>query len=143
MVYKYQKNEQGEYVCPHCEQTRKKQNTMHYHLKSHEDRLPYECSHCPMSFKAKYSLNVHIDTQHEHDTLHMCPSHGCKFKGSHTKSNLLIHFVRIHCKVQANRLLDRTNNQYRCTSCDKNMNSLTAFYYHVGQCAVNTSILNT
>lgn len=134
MVYSYQKNELGHYVCPHCNETREKQNTMHYHLKSHEDRLPYKCTHCPMTFKAKYSLKVHIDTQHEHDTLHKCPIQGCKFKGSPTKSNLLIHFVRIHCKLVANRHLERTEDQYKCTNCDRSMKSLTAFYYHVGLC---------
>ena len=134
MVYTYQKNATGDYECQHCGETKKNQNTMHYHLKTHEDRLPYKCIHCPMTFKAKYSLKVHIDTQHnrQEEDLHRCPIGGCKFKGSPTKSNLLIHFVRIHCKEEVAKA--REGDTLVCTYCSKECGSLTAFNYHAAAC---------
>jgi len=132
MVYKYTKNSAGEYSCHICGETREKQNTMHYHLKSHEDRLAYKCNHCKMEFKAKYSLEVHINTQHNHieETLFRCPIDNCKFKGSSVKSNLLIHYVRIHCKNEVAQI----RNGLICSSCNKESNSLTAFHYHAASC---------
>jgi DNA-directed RNA polymerase subunit RPC12/RpoP len=134
MVYEYLKNAAGEYICQHCGELKKNQNTMHYHLKSHEDRLPYKCIHCPMTFKAKYSLKVHTDTQHtkQEENLHRCPVAGCKFKGSSTKSNLLIHFVRIHCKEEV--AAARQGDSLVCRHCSKEAGSLTAFSYHAAGC---------
>jgi hypothetical protein len=107
---------------------------MHYHLKSHENRLAYECNYCKVAFKAQYSLDVHINTQHSQDTLHMCQVQGCQFKGSHTKSNLLIHVVRIHCKAQVATVLQKEDGVYRCLQCSTDFKSDTAFYYHVANC---------
>ena len=134
MVYKYAKNSTGEYVCNICGETRKKQNTMHYHIKSHEDHLPYKCNHCLMEFKAKYSLEIHTKTQHNavEEKLYRCPQEGCRFKGSITKSNLIIHFIRIHCKSDVERIRDGLI----CTVCNKESKSLTAFHYHVGSCII-------
>ena len=132
MVYTYTKNLLGNYICNICSETREKQNTMFYHLKSHEEHLAYKCNYCKMEFKAKYSLEVHINTQHERDekSLCRCPIEGCKFKGSPTKSNLLIHYVRIHCKDEVNSERDGLT----CKSCNKELNSPTAFHYHVASC---------
>jgi DNA-directed RNA polymerase subunit RPC12/RpoP len=129
MVYKYTKNSAGEFVCTLCGETREKQNTMHYHFKTHETSLPYKCNHCKMEFKAKYSLDVHINTQHSRVTLYRCPQ-TCRFKGSPTKSNLLIHYVRMHCKDEVEAVRDNL----RCKVCEKELNSLTAFHYHVASC---------
>ena len=130
MVYKYTKHSAGEYVCNLCGETREKQNTMHYHLKTHETSLPYKCNHCRMEFKAKYSLEVHVNTQHNRVNLYECPIASCRFKGSPTKSNLLIHYIRMHCKEE----VERARNNLTCKVCEKESNSLTAFHYHVGSC---------
>ena len=132
MVYEYIKNSAGYYVCNICGETREKQNTMHYHLKSHEDHLAYRCNHCKAEFKAKYSLEVHINTQHARieENLYRCPIDGCKFKGTTAKSNLLIHYVRMHCKDEAESI----RSDLTCKVCEKKSNSLTAFHYHVGSC---------
>jgi hypothetical protein len=132
MVYKYTKNSEGEYKCHICGETREKQNTMHYHLKSHEDHLAHKCNHCKMEFKAKYSLDVHINTQHNRleENLFRCPIQNCRFKGSPTKSNLLIHYVRIHCKNE----VENIRCGLTCKVCNKESNSLTAFHYHAISC---------
>ena len=130
MVFEYTKNDQGHYVCGICNVVKEKQNTMHYHLKSHEEHLPYKCNHCKMEFKAKYSLEVHVNTQHNRVNLHRCPIQGCRFKGSPTKSNLLIHYVRMHCKEE----VEAVRANLSCKVCEKESNSLTAFHYHVGTC---------
>ena len=63
-----------------------------------------------------------------------CPSEGCEFKGAFTKANLLIHYVRKHCSKEIKSLLDKTESAYKCTSCTKEMKSLTAFHYHCVKC---------
>lgn len=136
MTYTYKKNSDGHYVCPNCGVTKERQNTMHYHMKTHEGRLPYECNFCSKQFLQAYTLEIHKKTQHEREQneLNVCPIESCSYKGTVTKSNLLIHFVRKHCSNEADALLSVNNGIYHCTQCKKEMKSSTAFYYHVSSC---------
>jgi hypothetical protein len=136
MPYTYNKNADGLYVCPHCNVTKERQNTMHYHLKTHEGRLPYECKLCSKQFLQAYTLEIHNKSQHEREEncLLRCPVGNCSFKGTVTKSNLLIHFVRKHCADSVNSILSMNDGAYQCRSCRKEMKSSTAFYYHALSC---------
>lgn len=136
MTYTYTKNAAGLYVCPHCNVTKEKQNTMHYHLKTHETRLPFECSFCKKGFLHASTLELHKRAQHskENEKLMKCNVAGCAFKGTLTKANLLIHFVRKHCATEVAAALESKGDAYNCKICSKEMKSLTAFHYHVGTC---------
>jgi len=136
MPYTYKKNADGLYVCPHCNVTKERQNTMHYHLKTHEGRLPYECNFCGKQFLQAYTLEIHKKSQHEREEncLLRCPVGTCGFKGTVTKSNLLIHFVRKHCHEPVNSILSMNGDMYHCRCCSKEMKSSTAFYYHALSC---------
>jgi len=137
MVYTYQKNDAGLYVCQHCGITKQNQNTMHYHLKTHEGKLPHECSTCKKGFLHATTLELHKKAQHQKDLERMfkCPMAGCPYDGTLTKSNLVIHYVRKHCKEEAAALLDKLESgAYRCNHCDKESKSLTAFHYHAAGC---------
>jgi len=109
---------------------------MHYHMKTHEGRLPFECTFCSKQFLQAYTLDIHIKTQHEreNDSIHKCPVENCCYKGSAVKSNLLIHFIRKHCSKESNEILEAKNDLYKCKACDKEMKSSTAFYYHAVSC---------
>ena len=137
MVYEYQKNADGHYVCNHCNVVKVRQNTMHYHLKTHADKLPFECSICKKAFLHASTLELHKKAQHETEIqkLFKCPVVNCPFEGTLTKSNLIIHYVRKHCKVEAAKsLAKQESGAYKCVHCDKESKSLTAFHYHIINC---------
>ena len=137
MGFEYQKNSDGHYVCQHCGKTAARQNTMHYHLKTHEGKLPYECSICKKGFLHASTLELHKKAQHEKEMERMfkCPVANCCFEGTLTKSNLVIHYVRKHCKEEALKCMERLESGLiRCSTCQKEMKSLTAFHYHASSC---------
>ena len=136
MHYTYKKNSDGHYVCPHCNVTKERQNTMHYHMKSHEGRLPFECNFCSKQFLQAYTLEIHKKAQHdkEESRLLKCPVDNCCFKGTVTKSNLLIHFVRKHCHDAVEGILTMKDGLYQCKQCNRELKSSTAFYYHAVSC---------
>lgn len=142
MVFKYQKNADGEFVCPHCSETRKNQNTMHYHLKKHEGALPHTCKHCDKKFLHKNMLDLHIQARHsenqEKKEQFKCPCENCDFT-SLTKANRMIHFMRMHCKDLLSNVMEKTTtDKVICKSCDKQFNNSTAFYYHATNCCKPT-----
>jgi hypothetical protein len=136
MVYTYTKNSDGHFICDKCSKTYVNQNTMHYHLKTHEGKLPFECPTCDKQFLHASTLNLHKKVHNHEEQVrdYKCPSAGCEFKGAFTKANLLIHYVRKHCSKEIKALLDKTDTAYKCTSCTKEMKSLTAFHYHSIKC---------
>jgi DNA-directed RNA polymerase subunit RPC12/RpoP len=109
---------------------------MHYHLKTHEGKLPFECGACNKQFLHASTLDIHKKAHHhvEQERGFKCPGPNCEFKGAFTKANLLIHYVRKHCAVEVAKMLEHLNNKYRCSACKKEMNSLTAFHYHTTKC---------
>ena len=114
---------------------------MHYHMKTHEGKLPFECGTCKKQFLHASTLELHKKAQHQTDQERMfkCPVKGCPFEGTLTKSNLLIHYVRKHCKEEAAKLLDKQESgPYKCRQCDKESKSLTAFHYHCVGCITIT-----
>jgi len=139
---KYTKNKDGEFVCPHCSVVKKKQNTMHYHIKrTHEQNFPYECKQCETTpkFLQKSSYLHHLATIHpenphpsDKDTNQYaavqfsCPS--CEHK-THTKSNIVIHYVRTHCSWIPTYAKDEP-----CQNCKKTFRSSSAYLYHAHTC---------
>ncbi len=66
-----------------------------------------------------------------------CPMPGCAYAGTLTKANLLIHYVRKHCKEEAATAISdssESTSKPTCAHCEKSCNSLTAFHYHVASC---------
>ena len=99
MTYSYTKNADGHYICPQCNIVKKNQNTMHYHLKTHESRLPYECSFCKKGFLHASTLELHKRAQHskENEKLMNCNVPGCEFKGTLTKALTAYHYHAMSC----------------------------------------------
>ena len=141
MSSKYIKNEQGWFVCPSCNVVKQNQNTMYYHMKKHEGKLPYECNICNKDFIQKTSLELHMISKHKDknekkvDTF-KCPVEGCDFEAL-TKANRRIHCLRKHFKNEISNILDENNT---CNTCKGCFLSNTAFYYHALDCIrTNTS----
>jgi len=111
---------------------------MHYHLKKHEGKLPFQCSSCKKEFQFQQSLDLHRLSKHCEGTKvkkFKCPCANCEFQ-SLTEGNLRIHFLRIHCTEDVQRILQHTNDKFHCTTCKKSFQSSTAFHYHSASCVV-------
>lgn len=133
MTYMYKKNAEGNFVCGTCNAVKKNQNTMHYHMKSHEGKPPFECAVCKKGFLQSQSLAVHMAARHPTDGQDQLECPCCPFKTT-TKSNRIIHYVRKHCQEHLDKALTLEEGVYSCNHCDKKMKSNTAFHYHVAGC---------
>ena len=143
MVFEYIKREDGLYVCPQCGETKRLQTTMYYHMKKHTGKFPYECHHCKKGFLHSSTRDLHIKAQHEkvEEKMFRCPVEGCPYKGSLTKANLLIHYVRKHCKDEAAAILSTDGTTTSCKCCSKTCNSMTSFHYHAATCIKLTDLV--
>jgi len=126
-MYVYQKNAAGDYVCSVCQVTKKNQNTMHYHLKTHEGHLPFECTTCKKEFLHAQTLAVHIAARHSKKEAAALKCPLCPHK-TLTKANRIIHFMRKHCNEEVHALKIANNT---CPTCSKQSNSSTALLYHL------------
>lgn len=140
---KYIRNDVGHFLCPHCDKITEKQNTMYYHIKkTHLVDLPFVCDKCEGGprFLQKSSLLHHLATHHPEDATHSgdvnpyvgvsftCPS--CPHT-THTKSNMLIHYARTHCK---DWIPAYTKSSNCCKNCEKTFASSSAYLYHSLSC---------
>lgn len=150
---KYQRDEAGLYICPHCDVREVHQNTMYYHIKGiHEKDFPFECACCEGEkprFLQRCSWLQHLATRHPEtphpseteknpyaDVHFDCPA--CKHQ-THTKANLLIHFARTHSKdwIPA---FDKSVSA--CTGCKKECKSSTAYLHHAIKCFAHKAPLD-
>jgi hypothetical protein len=144
---KYTRNDDGHFVCPHCDKITEKQNTMYYHVKkTHMKDLPYECKTCEdhPRFVQKSSYFQHLATHHpEEKTCELGEnpytgvSHACAEcdHSTHTKANLLIHYARSHCKSW----IPTYTKETACTGCAKTFNSSSAYLYHSIGCLLRSA----
>jgi hypothetical protein len=144
MTLKYVRNEDGHFVCPTCGITKENQNTMHYHMKKHENSLPFLCKFCKKGFLQKQTLDFHIRSKHADqlsdktvgsDCSFECPFTDCEFCAK-TRGNLRTHCIRSHFQDDADKLMliDETNDEICCVECEHSFKSKTAFYYHCLEC---------
>lgn len=144
-IQKYIRTAEGCFICPFCSEIKKKQNTMLYHIQSkHTNEYAYTCDRCPSDtapkFVQKCSYLHHLATSHPenpHPTSDMknqyaekqyeCPM--CKHS-SHTRGNIIIHFVRNHMK----EYIPNFEKNKECTSCKSLFNSSGAYLYHATEC---------
>lgn len=139
--FHYERNENGLFVCPFkgCQYALQRlMQTMHYHLRKHQENLPHVCNKCKKGFLHKKTLELHMIAQHNKkkpptEELFHCPIPGCSFN-SLTKGNCRIHMVRIHMKAKVAEYLDRTDTLWKCKGCNVEFKNSTGFYYHVAEC---------
>ena len=134
MVFQYEKNNDGHYVCTVCSVVKEKQNTMHYHMKKHDGKQSYECDSCDKKFYQKYALDDHVKLNHSTEPIETmeCPFDNCK----HTfikKEHCRIHIARNHIKAEISKLIEKKKDSkiHECLTCKKEFNSYPAILYHV------------
>lgn len=135
MVFKYQKNDDGHYVCGICSEVKEKQNTMHYHLQKHEGKMPHACSHCEKRFYQKYALDDHIKLRHSTKPVEAnikCPFDNCSEK-FHKKEHARVHIARNHLRDYLNPWIQKKKDSkiHTCGNCNTDFNSYPAILYHV------------
>ena len=64
MLFTYTKNEHGQFICPDCGAIKNRQNSMHYHMKKHQEELNHICKCCKKGFLQKQTLDLHIRSKH-------------------------------------------------------------------------------
>jgi uncharacterized Zn ribbon protein len=145
MPFKYIKDDEGNFVCPHpeCGITKKNQNTMHYHMKKHEEQLTHVCKLCKKQFLQKQTLDLHVRSKHpeyssekdENKNKFSCTFKDCNFT-SLTKGNCLIHCLRKHFQNEIKDIMftDEDTKIIYCNKCTNEFNSSSAFYYHCKGC---------
>lgn len=144
MPLKYIKNEDGNFVCPDCGITKKNQNTMHYHMKKHEEQLTHICKACKKGFLQKQTLDLHMRSKHPElikdsanttDKKFKCPFDNCEFSAL-TKGNCVIHCLRVHFQDEIKNMMIVNNDTktIECNECATEFNSSCAFYYHCKGC---------
>ncbi len=145
MPFKYIKNDDGDFVCPHpgCGFTKRNQSTLHYHMKKHEEQLDHICKTCKKQFLQKQTLDLHIRSKHPElikdsislDKKFKCPFDNCEFAAL-TKGNCIIHCLRVHYQDEINNLMIKNaeTKTICCNECQKEFSSSCAFYYHCKAC---------
>ena len=143
-AFTYIRTEQGTFICPTCGIIKQRQNSMHYHMKKHQQDTNYTCTYCNKTFLQKQTLELHLRTKHvdrlEEDATaakpaFSCPISGCDFQ-SHTKGNCVIHCLRVHFQEEITPHLHLVQDRrvYSCGHCRNEFQSTTAFYYHIKSC---------
>ena len=124
----YVRNAAGDLVCPTCGVTKKRHNTMFYHMKKHSGEKKYVCTECDAGFVQKSGLDQHCMLAHSSvQTNWLCPccTHVCS-----NKYNMLIHIGRRHGEGWIPPL--PTNGE--CLGCHRSYASATAYAYHATCC---------
>lgn len=135
MTSKYQKNADGLYVCPHCDETKARANTMYYHILKHSGEVKHTCpvDGCGKGFIQKSGLTQHMNQVHADlvdASVFACP---CCDHTARQKPNLLIHIGRKHGDDWIPRP-EAGAGATHCKGCDKEFQSATAYYYHAVAC---------
>ena len=136
----YIKNDKGEFVCPQCNIVKKRQNSMHYHMKKHLEELDHVCKVCKKGFLQKQTLDLHMRSKHpelekEEANRFGCPFEDCTFSAL-TKGNCIIHCLRVHYQEELKEKMqqDPETKVITCTDCDTEFSSSCGFYYHCKKC---------
>ena len=139
MSFKYNRDENGYCICPHCGIKKENTSTMSMHRRICEGDLPHECKHCEYKCLSSQRLKDHVAAKHPETeegkkTLHLkCPVDGCTFQ-TLTNGNRIIHFMRKHCIKYVMNILETSDTTFDCKRCSKKFQSNTAFQYHAAHC---------
>jgi len=140
MTSKYQKNDAGLYVCPHCSETKARSNTMYYHILSkHSNEVKHACpvAGCGKGFIQKSGLTQHMNQVHSNlvdATVFECP---CCDHTARQKPNVVIHIGRKHGDDWIPRAVG--SGVVCCKGCSKEFQSPTSYYYHAVTCFLSAA----
>jgi hypothetical protein len=135
-MYEYQRTNDGQFMCPHCNVVKKLQSTMHMHYKAnHDGALKHKCKDCNYETATKQALDKHIAAKHPAGTKSkdfQCTD--CNFACS-AKAGLRSHYLLKHLTKEVNEYLGKNNDdEICCTRCGSDFASKPAYVYHLAGC---------
>lgn len=138
MAYEYIKTSDGKYVCPHCNEVKKNQSTMHMHYKAnHDGALKHKCKDCDYETATKQTLENHILAKHRgvnEERVKEFTCNSCDFE-SVTRAGLRSHYLLRHLSKEVAKYLGKTEGgEVQCTCCGTEFNSKPSFIYHLVKC---------
>ncbi len=146
----YIKNDDGHFVCPHCDEVKEKQNTMFYHMQTHEGKLPYECNICKKGFVQKQEMILHKQRKHADAEepvaaaeKYLCPFDDCDFADIR-KGNIRIHCMRKHgSKYLTEETITKSmDDGYTCLTCNYVNKSHSGILYHLSTCLLEHGVIS-
>jgi len=138
-VHTYARDADGNYICPYCNITKKKCNTMSEHVRhKHSSEYGrntdmYACKYenCKMTFAVKPGLDQHILNCHSEKYI-TCPFPDCDHSSARNYSTIVSHYVRNHMDYK--NMYKKDNNDIAvCNNCKMSCKS-TSIHYHLGRC---------
>jgi hypothetical protein len=137
MPFQYERTDDGDYKCPHCDYTKTNQSTVHMHIKAkHSGTFKHKCEHCDYETISKQNLDNHMICKHPNQSEPVakdvtCPS--CDYK-CRTKAHLRSHYLVKHMTKEVNDLMVKKNDSIQCTCCQKDFPNRNGFLYHCVTC---------
>lgn len=139
----YTRDADGQFVCDRCDKRTPHQNTMHYHMRRHNEDFCATCTTCGKGFLQRASLEAHVQaTGHGAGAAgaagpvdFACTHAECGHR-TRTKANLLVHIARAHCS----EWLPAYKEGGACRGCGRGHASAAAYLYHAAKCLLPSTV---
>lgn len=125
------RTEDGLFVCPYCNETKNRANTMFYHIKKHTGVCKHICE-CGKKFIQKSGLDQHRIQSHSPESAVVWSCGFCP-QTSKTRVNIMIHVGRCHSDGWIPTPIKNVEQQ-ECSGCERKFASDTAYFYHAVGC---------
>jgi hypothetical protein len=133
--HSYQKDTEGNYMCPYCDCKKRKVNTMSEHVRTNHsseygrNKEMFYCDDCGKGFPTKTRLDHHMKTFHT-ISYEKCPHPGCNYDTAKNASSLIQHYAKHHLDYK--KMYKMSDGICICNDCGSS--SKTGILYHLGIC---------
>jgi hypothetical protein len=133
--HRYEKDDDGNYMCPYCDAKKKKVNTLSEHVRANHSTAygrneeTHTCTECDKGFPTKTRLEHHTKTFHA-ISYEKCPHPECNYNTAKNASTLIQHYVKHHMDYKS--MFKQSDNVCVCNDCGAS--SKTGIMYHLGVC---------
>lgn len=133
--HSYEKDNEGNYMCPYCDAKKKKVNTLSEHVRANHsteygrNKEMFYCDDCGKGFPTKTRHDHHVKTFHAIN-YEKCPHLDCNYNTAKNASSLIQHFVKHHMPYK--QMYKTQDGMCICNDCGSS--SKTGILYHLGIC---------
>lgn len=133
--HRYEKDDEGNYLCPYCDSKKKKVNTLSEHVRTNHSTAygrneeTHTCEECDKGFPTKTRLEHHTKTFHA-ISYEKCPHPECNYNTAKNASTLIQHYVKHHMDYKS--MFKQSDGVCVCNDCGAS--SKTGIMYHLGVC---------
>jgi hypothetical protein len=133
--HSYEKDAEGNYMCPYCDAKKRKVNTLSEHVRANHstsygrNEETHNCVDCGKGFSSKSRLDNHVKNNHA-ISYEKCPHPGCEYNSAKNASTIIQHYVRHHMDYKT--LYHMSEDNCVCNECGAS--SKSGIMYHLGIC---------